>query len=134
MKHTNYCSRCKVTGVPLVKYSKGVGNTVQYYLCRDCNAKRLKDYYDKTKLVVYEHYGNECACCGENNILFLSIDHVNNDGHLDRWPSGYRRAGYTLYSKIKTAGFPKTLQLLCMNCNYGKRMNNGTCPHIALAL
>jgi hypothetical protein len=26
-------------------------------------------------------------------------------------------------------GFPPGYQVLCMNCNHGKRMNNGVCPH-----
>jgi len=40
---TPHCSRCKRTGVPLVKYSKKLGR--QYYQCRDCNRNRAKKYY-----------------------------------------------------------------------------------------
>ena len=29
---------------------------------------------------VFDHYGWVCACCGEAEPLFLTIDHVNNDG------------------------------------------------------
>jgi hypothetical protein len=32
---------------------------------------------------------------------------------------------------IKT-GFPDGYQVLCMNCNWGKRMNKGICPHKVL--
>lgn len=29
-------------------------------------------------------YGKVCACCGFDDIRFLSVDHVNNDGKRDR--------------------------------------------------
>lgn len=41
--YTNYCSRCKTTRRPLVKYSRTPNK--QYHLCRDCNAKKAKKYY-----------------------------------------------------------------------------------------
>lgn len=89
----------------------------------------MKKYYNKHKLDVFEHYGRVCSCCGESEYDFLSIDHINNDGHLEKWPSGRIISGKQLYQKIVKAGFPDTYQVLCMNCNFGKRMNNGICPH-----
>lgn len=48
--HKDYCSKCKATGVPLLKYTKNTistGDTVQYYRCRPCNTeKHMKWYYD----------------------------------------------------------------------------------------
>ena len=41
-----YCSRCHVTDVPLMKYSKGKTGIKQYYCCRECNTKRMKKYFD----------------------------------------------------------------------------------------
>jgi ribosome-binding ATPase YchF (GTP1/OBG family) len=29
------------------------------------------------RLLVLKHYGNRCSCCGETEIEFLAIDHVN---------------------------------------------------------
>jgi len=80
------------------------------------------------KEIVFSHYGWFCACCGENERAFLSMDHVNNDGYKDR-ASNRKRSSAHLYRRIKNQGFPKTYQVLCMNCNFGKRMNNGICPH-----
>ena len=87
-----------------------------------------KQYRLVTKQRVFEHYGNKCACCGENTLDFLTIDHVNNDGNLEKWPAGRRRSGNGLHTKIIKAGFPNTFQLLCMNCNWGKKWS-GVCPH-----
>lgn len=91
--------------------------------------EKTKRLHTALKEVVFAHYGWKCACCGERERLFLSIDHVNNDGHLDR--AGKRRSSARLYRKIKNQGFPASYQVLCMNCNFGKRMNNGVCPHQA---
>ena len=104
-------------------------NGVWSLICRPCNNAKSKKYYDRKKTEVFSHYGNECRCCGETEINFLSIDHVNNDGHLEIRSSGSRISGVHLYPKLVKAGFPETYQLLCMNCNFGKRMNNGVCPH-----
>jgi len=76
------------------------------------------------KELVYSHYGKMCICCGETEILFLTIDHINNDGSSDR-----RINGSHIYRRIIRDGFPKTFQVLCRNCNWGKHMNGGICPH-----
>jgi len=98
-------------------------------ICKNCQNIKAKLYYDKYKDIVFSHYGNVCSCCGESEILFLSIDHTNNDGHLDTNSNNKKVNGRHLYPKIAKLGFPNRYQLLCMNCNFGKRMNNGVCPH-----
>jgi hypothetical protein len=54
---------------------------------------------------VFNHYGGECICCGLADTAFLTIDHINNDGHLDK-KSGNR------YKKIIDAGVFRPI------CNY----------------
>lgn len=71
-------------------------------------------------------YGGKCNCCGETELSFLTIDHVNNDGSLEK---SHERGGHGLYRKIIKAGFPDIYQILCFNCNLGKYYNDGTCPH-----
>jgi hypothetical protein len=122
------CYKCQGTENLFAIKAHGGKNT--YYLCKPCNSADKKRYQDSGKKMVYEHYGGRCFCCGEDNIYFLSIDHVDNDGHTERWPNGSRITGVHLYRRIVKAGFPKKYQLLCMNCNFGKRMNNGICPHV----
>jgi hypothetical protein len=43
---STWCSRCKITGVPFVKYSSSVRNGVKYtyHQCRPCNTARLYKY------------------------------------------------------------------------------------------
>lgn len=81
----------------------------------------------KKKFLVLQHYGNKCACCGENEFWFLTIDHVNNDGHVEY--SSIYRSGHMLHTKIIREAFPNSYQILCWNCNVGKHLNGGECPH-----
>ncbi|UOF80565.1 icea protein [Caudoviricetes sp.] len=87
-------------------------------------------YSARRKAEVFKHYGAVCACCGEQQVLFLSVDHINNDGNSHVTSTGKRINGVYLYSQIVSQGYPDTYQILCMNCNWGKRMNKGVCPHL----
>ena len=88
-------------------------------------------YRDKMRNKVFDHYGRLCRCCGEKNIEFLTIDHVNNDGYKFKTRNGKRIGGIGMHLKIIKDGFPKIYQVLCMNCNWGRRFN-GICPHKVL--
>lgn len=73
-----------------------------------------------------------CACCGETNYSFLTLDHTNNDGYLEKRVGTKKRlGGIQLYKCLKRRGFPnkEKFQVLCWNCNCGKDMNGGICPH-----
>ena len=102
--------------------------------------QELKDFRkkesDKTKRLsavlkdtVFNAYGGwKCACCGETEKLFLTIDHMlNNASELRK--EGVHGHSTQFYRWLKNSGYPKDFQVLCMNCNFGKRMNNGVCPH-----
>jgi len=79
--------------------------------------------------VVYNAYGGyRCNCCGEDERRFLSIDHVNNDGAAHRRAHGHT-TGEKMHRWLIREGFPSGFQVLCMNCQWGKRNNNGVCPH-----
>jgi len=98
---------------------------------RKRNAEYQKRYRLKLKTKVFNHYGNECACCGETEPCFLSIDHVNNDGYAMRKYGGHvpQHHGARFYLWIVNHNFPDDFQILCMNCNFGKARNGGICPH-----
>ena len=73
-------------------------------------------------------YGGRCACCGEQDPHFLSIDHVHNDGASERRKHGYR-CGDKFYAWLRRRGWPKgDYQVLCYNCNSAKA-HYGVCPH-----
>lgn len=84
-------------------------------------------------------YGNGlCACCGEPDERFLTLDHVNNDGaeHRRSLSIWGQSMGSVFYRRMKSLGYPNDppLQVLCFNCNNGKRVNKGVCPHQEVVL
>lgn len=78
---------------------------------------------------ILEAYGRKCACCGETEPTFLTVDHVENDGKQHR--ERFNRNNTNLYRDIVKQGFPPKYRLLCFNCNSGRRLNGGSCPHAA---
>ncbi len=97
--------------------------------------KKAAELKVKTEAMI--HYSNadppRCVCCGETEIMFLSLDHIKDDGYIQKRKDSHdgknRIAGY--YYWLKRNNYPAGLQTLCMNCNFGKRLNGGTCPHKA---
>lgn len=96
--------------------------------------ERGRKYWQEAKRQAMQAYGNKCACCGESDLRFLSIDHVNNDGAAHRrellGPDRKKRgAGSAIYNWLRKNDYPEGFQVLCFNCNMGKQINGGICPH-----
>ena len=86
------------------------------------------EYRNKLKAELFKAYGNKCTCCGESNLMFLTIDHIHNDGwkHKKKLKT---HGGYRIYSWLRKQGYPSGYRILCFNCNCGRRLNHGVCPH-----
>jgi len=89
--------------------------------------KVYKKYYNKLKTDLFYHYGNACICCRETEPMFLTVDHINNDGAQHRKTLGGTGSGGHLYSWLRQNNYPKGFQILCWNCNWAK--GQGGCPH-----
>jgi hypothetical protein len=77
------------------------------------------------KLEAFNAYGGRvCACCREDSVVFLTIDHINNDGNVHRKEIG---GGSLIYRWLKQQNYPEGFQVLCRNCNWAKQF--GVCPH-----
>jgi hypothetical protein len=97
----------------------------RYHEYSDTIKEPTKRYRQKIKLIAIEKYGGKCACCGESEIEFLTIDHVNNDGNIHR----KKFKGISIYQWLKNNNYPTDgIQLLCWNCNCAKA-KFGSCPH-----
>lgn len=62
----------------------------------------------------------------------LTLDHINEDGsvHRNLLNGGRgRKAPVDIYRRLKEAGFPTDIQVLCYNCNISKHRNGGMCAH-----
>lgn len=90
--------------------------------------KRGREYWQALRHEVLLAYGGaKCACCGEKEDKFLSIDHINNDGAQHRRRIG--GSGGRTWIWLRENNYPDGFQVLCMNCNMGKAKNGGICPH-----
>lgn len=81
---------------------------------------------------VFQAYGGYvCCCCGEDEPMFMTIDHIDNDGAEHRRELGTKigRGGSGFFDWLRRNNFPPGFQVLCRNCNWGKHANGGVCPH-----
>ena len=91
--------------------------------CPSCR-KKLRNEEQNLKLQVIAAYGGACSCCGEIDPRFLTVDHVNGGGTKHREETKGK-----LYRWVRNNNFPTSIQILCFNCNCGRSVNGGICPH-----
>lgn len=65
-------------------------------------------------------------CCGEGNVEFLTLDHIEGNGHAERLANP--RRGVQFYGWLIRQGYPKGYRILCFNCNCARGIH-GYCPH-----
>lgn len=124
----NLCSQC----------GNDLGNSTGKR-CRVCIDNR-NDWYqgsttqikdkvrrDENRKSVLERYGGKCVCCGEIELYFLAIDHVEGNGNTHR--KEINKYGSGFFEWLIKNNFPEGFQVLCHNCNMGKHLNGGVCPH-----
>lgn len=96
------------------------------------NPERLKDLRrtnrQRYRSMVLAHYGEQCVCCSESNVAFLTVDHINDDGADHRRSLGKNAGSLQVWRWIVQHGFPDHFQILCWNCNAAKHIY-GSCPH-----
>lgn len=93
---------------------------------RDRVLARYRERAQAARLECLRAYGGQCACCGETEPVFLTIDHVDDGGAEHR-----RTMRRVIYFWLIKQAFPAGFQVLCANCNMGRFWNraNGGCPH-----
>ena len=97
------------------------------------NTRYSKNRRARIRLEVLTYYGGnppKCACCGEQHIEFLTIDHIHGGGneHRRKLFGSKSVAGSRFYYWLKKNNFPRGFQVLCYNCNCAKAYC-GICPH-----
>jgi len=107
--------------------------TKYYYKYRDKELESDRRELRRIRQQFVNEYGKVCACCGESNIEFLTLDHVNGDGEAHRKfidPTPKRGANSReVLRRLRREGWPKEgYRILCYNCNFSRGFY-GYCPH-----
>jgi hypothetical protein len=98
-----------------VEYSRNycLAHMPQY---RECQRK----YRQRLKTKVFTKLGNKCVRCGFSDPRALQIDHVHGGGMKE-----LREISPSAYHKKVLADTEGNYQLLCANCNWIKKSENG---------
>lgn len=103
--------------------------TRKWYL--ENRSKKANEQWERLlryKTQVMEAYGGKCSCCGEKDITFLTVEHLNRNG------DEHRKVVGNFYKWLIQNNFPKEgLSILCMNCNWAER-HGRKCPHKVVSL
>lgn len=123
------CCRTGCGVKPLAAFSKNkTSRDGLHDECKTCmNAQRAGKLLQIKKAVIAA-YGGECACCGEKETAFLTVEHAFGDGGKRRRELG--GGGRRVFTDLVVRCFPadEGIEILCLNCNIAS--NHGkVCPH-----
>ena len=107
-------------------------NAARRYRARKLEiTQRVKTIYAMRRWVVLKLLGAECKCCGEREPDFLHIDHVQNDGFMERrlFGNNFSSLARRIEKSVNDGTVHLKYQLLCANCNFSKRISGGVCAH-----
>jgi hypothetical protein len=102
-------------------------NWIKYINSRPTGTTESSKSYRNLKFSIIEHYSPEkvCMCCGYNNIIALTINHIKGGGNDEVQRFGGR---YRLLMSIRDRNYPPEYNILCYNCNFSLG-RYGYCPH-----
>ena len=103
-------------------------NQKRYREVKRLYEKRRRAQFRRIVIGFYSHGTFSCACCGEDQIDFLELDHVNGGGRKETIRMFGNASSSPLYRWLAKNGFPSGFQILCANCNQSK-WKHGTCVH-----
>lgn len=109
------------------------GKVTDGAMCKDCqeqSAKWAREKRAREKVTALEAYGGcVCACCGENEITMLTLDHIEQNGTEDR-RNHPKYQGTGVYVRLRKDNYPSGFRVLCYNCNIATFRSDGhVCPH-----
>jgi hypothetical protein len=100
-------------------------NKAKCQKCRQYFSQKMTESNDRIRVETIQHYGAECRCCGETQMEFLTIDHMNGGGHQHAKETKIRLPNW-----LKKNNWPDGFQVLCYCCNHGKYIGGKDgCPH-----
>ena len=111
----------------------------QWYQRNKDNVKaRVRAREQSLRAELLEALGNKCSCCGESTKHFLAVDHINGVSDEERELAAQYKRGLKTGRRPRLSGDLLYIfalarldqfQVLCHNCNLGRELNGGACPH-----
>lgn len=110
-------------------------NNPEYQKWYWVNISKPNGYLERNRVNSLKHHrlqrqriidalGGKCVRCGFSDVRALQIDHVNGNGAKERRQfKHYTSCRIMIYQKILNGS--KEYQLLCANCNWIKRFEEG---------
>jgi len=141
-RHMNYCKSCNNEKFKSYRkrksykdYRKKYQQTKKYKeVAKKCkrqghakkaHRERMRECRKMMKGEIMLHYGKgqiRCCKCGFDNIKALSIDHISGGGTKHR--KALKVSGMQFYNWLRKNDYPAGFQVLCMNCQFIKRVDN----------
>ena len=67
------------------------------------HAAYARDARRRLSEAVFAIYGGACACCGEREFRFLTLDHIENNGSKLRRETGQQLANLPIHPEVREA-------------------------------
>ena len=122
-----YCSNCNSGGQTNMEYVRKNSTSKKNIKSRDASRILKSKVFSGFSKKISNSDVPICACCGVNQINFLTLDHIDGreEQDKDKGKEFYRKL---LAEYAKKGKWREGLQVLCSNCNTGKH-DKKECPH-----
>jgi hypothetical protein len=126
-EHHSQCKTCRCAAQRAYHWAHREQAQAYKAAHRERSNRLRREWARRLRLTALRAYGATCVCCGETEIGFLTIDHINGGGTKHRNQLGRGVATFHLW--LRRNGYPPGFQVLCYNCNCARAFNPGGCPH-----
>ena len=116
----NICERRLPVESFSIRHSKDKYNKRPRYACLECRAIKWQEKLEQSRKAVINHLGGKCTNCSIDDPKVLQIDHIAGGGSIVQ-----KRNRVSWYKSILKNEQNNDLQLLCANCNWIKKYDNG---------
>lgn len=122
-------THCRKCGVILTQENACHTHGRRRSICRSCCTEMESICRNRRMLVRFERIskvlGLRCARCGFSDPRALQVDHKHGNGSSERRRFGSNVALYRYMAQLSEKELAENYQLLCANCNWIKRYENG---------
>lgn len=127
LERREYCKKYyHSTKTPEKQSVRAIRRKQRYWNDPEKARKLARKYREKLRAEFIQAYGGKCACCGEAEPAFLTLEHKNRDGAAHRKQFS---TSTQILAHLRSLGWPKEdYEILCFNCNRAS-WEQGICPH-----